>query len=364
MRSVEFCTLLEKHKPGPIYFLCGPDRFLHEECRAAVINALPAQTREWCFAEIAFEPSQLRRTLDDANQMPMLGEHAFVFITDSDDFDRATDEDAEALERFLKKPPPFTTVLFAAFEPDRRRRFIKLLEKKAELVDLLPVSLREATVWLKNFLHRNGFEIRPELAQALAARFEGQGESSSRGKPPGVNLLWMRTETEKLLLAHPGTRRLEEADLDLIVASREEHEIGKLLAAVAERRLSDALALLRALLRGKESETLILWCIADLFRQALKSAGSPGHAHGGWGRPANPYSTFEIAPRAARGYTREEMIGALRLSRATDLAVKSSWKDAGVLLECLLWQIVAGHAPQDSARWLAQASAAPFDSAG
>jgi len=363
MRPVEFCSMLEKGRPGPAYFLCGPDRFLHEECRAAVLAALPAESREWCFTEAEFRPSELRRELDHARQMPMLGDHSFLYLTDTEDFGRASDEDIENLEHFLKNPPDFATVVFAAGEPDRRRRFIKLLEKKTEVVDLLPLARREATAWLNKFLHKNGFGIEPALADALVGLFEGRNESSGRERAAGVNLLWLRTETEKLLLIHPEKHRIEAADLDLIVPFREEHEIGKLVGAIADRCLPEALQLLRNLLAGKEPETLILWCIGDLFRQALKSIGSLARSHGGWSRPANPYSTFEIAPRALRTYKREELTGALRLVRAADLAIKSSWKDSAMLLECLLWQIMAGQNADGSLQWLPETAPTPADPA-
>jgi DNA polymerase III delta subunit len=145
-------------------------------------------------------------------------------------------------------------------------------------------------------------------------------------------------------------KRLEPDDLELIVAFREEREISKLLRAVAERKCSEALDLLRALLRSKVAETLLLWCVGDLFRQALKSAPRAsavpyGAGRGGWARSASPYATAEIAQVALRNYKREELLQALRAVRRADLGIKSSWKDSRILLEFLVWQIVVGKTP-------------------
>ena len=355
MRPAEFCALFEKGKAGLAYFLRGPDRFLHEECRAAVLGSLPAGTREWCFTEFEFKPGQLSRDLEGAYQMPMLGGRTFLFWTDPEDFGHAAEEDFEALEAYLKRPASFATILFAAYQPDRRRRFVQCLEKKAQVVELQPPGRAEAASWAKNYLRKAGVEIRPELAEAVAARFETGNESSGRSKARGVNLLWLRTELDKLLVARTGARQIEEDDLEVIVAAREEHEIAKLLAAIAERQLSGALAALQELLAGKEPEALLLWCIGDLFRQALKSAVAPDRQYGGWRRSSNVVSTYEIAPRATRTYTREELTSAIRLVHATDLAIKSSWKDSRVLLETLLWQIMAGTVGYASPAWLDEA---------
>jgi DNA polymerase III delta subunit len=343
MRPTEFIAALRKGKPQPAYFLRGPDRFLHEECRAAIVASLPTEAREWCLAEIDFQSGRLEHELEGASQMPMLGGHSFFIFSDPEDFKRAGDEDYEALADYLARPSSFATVVFVAVEPDRRRRFIQLLEKKTEVVEMLPLSAREAAAWLKQYLAQAGVEIADELAAEIAEKFERGADSRGDAKRAGVNLLWLRTEMEKVLTARAGAKRLEAADLDLIVTLREEHEIGKLLAAIAERRFGEAVGQLRALLAGKESEILLLWCVGDLFRQALKSGGrAPAGRGGSWGRFANPFATQQIAPRAARTYARPELLHALRAVRRADLAVKSSWKDSKVLLEFLLWEIITG----------------------
>lgn len=348
MGPTQFIAALRNKKRAAAYFLRGPDRFLHEECRKAIVASLPLETREWCLAEIEFQPKRLRQELQAAAQMPMLGGHSFLIFSDPEDFKHATDDDYTALEEYFARPSPFATVVFAATEPDRRRRFIQFLEKNAEVVEMLPLKRREAASWLRHHLRQAGVEITPELAEEVAARFESGGEGG-QAREAGVNLLWMRTEIEKVLSAKPQSNRLERADLDLLVVFREEHEIGKLLRAIAERRLPSAYDNLRALLASKQSEMLILWCIGDLFRQALRSGGGSGYGNtgarygagrGGWSR--NPFSTQELGPVARGKYSHRELLQALRHVRQADLGIKSSWKDSRLLLEFLVWQIIVG----------------------
>jgi DNA polymerase III delta subunit len=342
MLPTEFIALMHQGKPGPAYFLRGPDRFLHEECRAAVLAALPPEAREWCLNELEFQPARLKSDLEGALQMPMLGGRSYFLISDTEDFRHAGEEDFEALDAYLARPSSFATVIFGAIEPDRRRRFIQCLEKRAEVVEMLPPNRREAVAWLKAYLRRAQVEVESEIAEQIVQRFEGFGEAARGARGSGVNLLWLRTELEKLLAARPQARRIEKADLGIIVGVREEHEIGKLLAAIADRQCSQALEVLRSLVAGKEPETLLLWCVGDLFRQALRAGPQSGFTRGWQSRFSNPYSTFEVAPRAAKAYTREELLHSVRLVHAADLAVKSSWKDAQVLLEALVWQIISG----------------------
>jgi len=343
MQPSDFLAVFRKGQAGRAYFLRGPDRFLQEECRKAVLNSIPEEARQWCLAEIEFQPERLRHDLEAAQQMPMLGGHNFLLFSDPEDFKRAAEEDAEALREYLERPSPFSTVVFTAAEPDRRRKFIQLLEKKAELVEMRALNRRQAALWVSEFLHQAGVEIHAGLAEEIASKFEISNDLRSEAKTSGVNLLWMRTEIEKLLTAKPHKKRLESADLELIVAFREEREIGKLLRAIAERKCGQALGFLKELLASKVAETLIIWCIGDLFRQALRGGGaSYSGGRGGWSRPANPYSTWEIVPLLQRNYPREELQQAHRAVRRTDLGIKSSWKNSAILLEFLVWQVVVG----------------------
>jgi len=341
MRPTEFIAALRKGDVKPAYFLRGPDRFLQEECRKAVVSSIPEDSRQWCLTELEFTTGELPHALEGAEQMPMLGGHNFLLISDPEDFKQAGDEDVEALRAYLERPSPFSTVIFTAAEPDRRRKFISLLEKKALLVELRSPDRREAADWVEHFLQRAGVEIARALAEEIAGKFEISQDSRSAAGPSAVNLLWMRTELEKLMTARPGLKRVDHADLDVIVAFREEREIGKLLRAIGERKCAAALETLRELLASKVAETLILWCIADLFRQALRGVASYGN-RGGWSRGANPYSTSEIAPLTQKNYPREELMQAMRAVRRADLGIKSSWKDSRILLEYLVWQIVVG----------------------
>ncbi len=341
MRPTEFIAALRQGKLEPAYFLRGPDRFLHEECRAALLASVPAEARAWCLAEIDFRPGTLQCELEGARQMPMLGGRNYLLFSDSEDFRHATDEDVEALRAYLERPSPFASVVVVAAEPDRRRRFIQLLEKKTVVVDIQPPARHEATAWLKDYLARAGVEVDPELAEEIAAKFESVDDSPGGTKKAGVNLLWLRTEMEKVLTAKPGAKRLERADLGLTVAFSEEHQIGKLLRAMAEKKCAEALEHLRALLAGKVAGTLLLWCVADLFRQAIRGSGGTSGRQG-WYGPPNPFSTPAIVPLVLRNYRQEELLRALRLVRRADLGVKSSWKDSRILLEFLVWQIIVG----------------------
>ena len=106
MRATEFIAAMQKGQVGPAYFLRGPDRFLQEECRKAVVNSIPPDSRQWCLTELEFAAGELAHALEGAEQMPMLGGHNFLLISDPEDFKCAGDEDVEASPRLPGTPLP------------------------------------------------------------------------------------------------------------------------------------------------------------------------------------------------------------------------------------------------------------------
>lgn len=341
MGPEEFIAAIRKEHLAPAYFHCGSDRFLHQECRDAVRAVVPEESRAWCLTEVEYQPGLLARELEAALQIPMLGGHSYFLISDADDFRHADEDDAKALAAYLENPSPSATLIFSAVEPDRRRKFIQLLEKRTVVVEMRPLSIRQAAVWAKEFLHRAGVEVDASLAEEIASKFL-PGSSSRDPNPQGVNLLWMRTELEKLLTTLGGNAKLGSSDLQLISTFQEEHEIGKMLRAIADRHCAEALRFLRSLVASKVAETLLLWCIGDLFRQALKSGGQGSYGGGAWRRQSNPFASWEIAPVARSRYTQEELLKALTMVHQTDLGIKSSWKDSTILLEFLIWRLTSG----------------------
>ena len=242
-------------------------------------------------------PGSFAHALEGAEQMPMLGGHNFLLISDTEDFKQAGDEDVEALARLPGTPLALLHGGFSGHGAGPAAALHHVARKKSAGGGVAlagPPGGRGLGGALSS--NTRAWKSRASLAEEIAGKFEISQDSRSAAGPSAVNLLWMRTELEKLLTARPGMKRVESADLEVIVAFREEREIGKLLRAIGERKCAVALATLRELLASKVAETLILWCIGDLFRQALRGVSSYGN-RGGWSRGRQPL--FDLGNCAA-----------------------------------------------------------------
>ena len=325
MTPRQFLEQLRGNRWAPVYFFCGEEGFFHDRCRQVLLRTVPPEVRSWCVHSVDFAPGGLASLLEQAYQMPMMGPRNVFLIRDVGDFSHAAEEDYEALKGYLEKPSLFSAVMFMAEEPDRRRRFVSLLLKRAEVVEMRRPEGADTLRWVAEILRGPGIQIDRAAAETLARKLGG-------------NLLWIQTELEKLRLGNPGIKRITVQDLDGLVSIAEDHEVNLLLRALAERNGGEALRRLDSLLRSSEPELRLLWHIAQLFRRSLSAP--PG---GTYPRrfPAGRGGDRDLAAQtAARNYSEPERKEVLRFVHEADLDIKSSWKDTQLRLEHLIWRIV------------------------
>ena len=136
MTPRQFLEQLRGNRWAPVYFFCGEEGFFHDRCRQVLLRTVPPEVRSWCVHSVDFAPGELASLLEQAYQMPMMGPRNVFLIRDVGDFSHAAEEDYEALKGYLEKPSLFSAVVFMAEEPDRRRRFVSLLLKRAEVVEM------------------------------------------------------------------------------------------------------------------------------------------------------------------------------------------------------------------------------------
>ena len=322
MTPKQFVDRLRRGDWAPVYFFCGEEAFLHQKCRQELLKALPEEAHAWGVHSLEWRAGELAGVLDQASQMPMVGPRNLFLIRDAEDFAHAKEADYEALQGYLRQPPLFSTVVFMAEEPDRRRRFVTLLFKQAEVVEMRRPEAAEVVRWISRLLQRQGVEIDREAAEELAEEF-------------GRNLLWIHTELEKLRLSRPEQKRITVRDLESLVSLAEDHEVTRLLRCIAERKGREALLQLAHLIRSHEPELRLLWHIGHLFRRSLSLSNYPDRY------PARPGRGADLLPRiAARSYSHQERLQALRSVHEADLEIKSSWKDTHLHLEFLIWKII------------------------
>jgi DNA polymerase-3 subunit delta len=214
----------------------------------------------------------------------------------------------DALEAYVQKPEPLTTLVLVAADVDRSRRLYKLLQKTAtivecwglrgsrdERVDLRQIA-RQAEQLVRQAVTEAGQEIEPAAARLVAER-------------AGTDISRLRGDLERLLLYAAGKPKITLADVQEVVSAE---------------TAQDDWAVTTAIQRGDTAEAL------RQIALAMEAGGVPYMILGqlGWFvREKLAMSDPRRVPRAVEALFR------------TDLDLKSSAGDPRVLLERLVVEL-------------------------
>ncbi|MGE0461351.1 MAG: DNA polymerase III subunit delta [Vicinamibacterales bacterium] len=271
MKPVEVRAQIAAGQTGPLYLLEGDDlqsrHDLASEFAALVEEGLQAFNVESFYANEAASAGardqMIGAILATARTLPMMAPRRVVVIHEAERLispKRSKEEEAaeqpaleaapggrkrrvpatspvEELEAYLEAPEPMTTLVFVAGPLDGNRRLVRLLRKRAAVVDCGSLeSSQEAGAWIRKRLEKDELSIEPK---ALALLLEATG------------LGRIRAEVEKLVLYAAGESAVTERHVrDLVMPQSEPGEGPAVGMAIrdgdARRALQELAALLDA----------------------------------------------------------------------------------------------------------------------
>ena len=208
---------------GPLYLLEGDDQQsrhdLAMEFTALVDEGLHAFNVQTFYANEATNAGARDQLIGDllgaARTLPMMSPRRVLLVHEADRLlspRKGRDEEPDApvtapagkrkksltpleeLEEYLQSPEPLTTLVFSAGPLDANRRLVKLLRKRAAVVDCGTFDNNDdAMQWIKARFDRDGLAIEPKAVTALLAA-------------TGKNLGRLRAELDKLALYVAGEK--------------------------------------------------------------------------------------------------------------------------------------------------------------
>lgn len=327
MKPAEVRAQIAAGRTGPLYLLEGDDlqsrHDLAAEFAALVDEGLQAFNVESLHANEASTAGARDQLIDTilstARTLPMMSPRRVVVVHEAERLlspKRAKEDEAveaspaetggrkrkatpvspvESLEAYFDAPEPMTTLVFVAGPLDGNRRLVKLLRKRAAVVDCGSLeTAQDAATWIRRRLEKDELEIEPKaVARILDAT--------------GLHLGRIRAEVEKLVLYAAGESTVTERHVrDLLLPEPEPGEDFALGKAIWAGQAGAALTEVAAQLDAGAQPVMVLGQI-----------------------------------RAAAGRLRPDARVRQALNRVleTDLAIKSSAGQPKHLLECLVVEL-------------------------
>lgn len=312
-------------KLEPIYLIVGDDDVemsrLAADLSSVVEDELRAFNLERLYAgEKSASPAGI---VQAARTLPMMGDRRVVLVLRAEKIlkpkrggkekeeDQGGDApaDVDALEAYVRKPEPLTTLVFVASDVDRVRRLYKALQKTATVVecwglkgskdakniDLRQVA-RQAEAMVKQAVAGAGQQINAEAARLIAAR-------------AGTDIGTLRGDVERLLLYAADKPRITVEDVHAVVSAETSQDDWAVTDAIRNGNRGKALRELALALEGGAVPYMILGQLGYFAREKL----------------------IGVDPRRVRP--------AIEAVFRTDLELKSSGGDPRILLERLVVEL-------------------------
>jgi DNA polymerase III delta subunit len=266
---------IKSGQTGPLYVLEGDDlQSRHDlalEFANLVEEGLQAFNVESFYANEATSAAGrdqlIGALLSTARTLPMMAPKRVVIVHEAERLlapKRAKEEDeaaeaelpkkskrgatpAEELEAYVENPEPMTTIVFVSGPLDANRRIVKLLRKRADVVDCGSLeSPRDAAIWIQKRLEKDELTMDPKALNLLL-------------QATGLSLGRIRAEVEKLVLYAAGESTITPVHVrDLVIPENESEGVFALIDAVRNANAPRALLEIAALIDAGVQPPLIL----------------------------------------------------------------------------------------------------------
>jgi DNA polymerase III subunit delta len=318
---------IAERRTDPVYLILGDDEAemsrLAADLTAIVEDELRAFNTERMYAGEKHVTAPA--IVESARTLPMLGDRRVVVVLRGEKFlkpkrrgkaaeeaagdaDEESSGDWDALEAYVKRPEPQTTLVIVASDVDRTRRLYKTILKSATIVEcwgLKPgkdarVDLRQAARMAEQLVRQAvtsaGQQIEPAAARLVAER-------------AGIDIGKLRGDVERLLLFAAGKPKIELRDVQEVVSAESAQDDWAVTNAIQRGDAAEALRQLGLAMDGGGVPYMILGQLAWFVREKLD-------------------------PRRVRP--------AIEALFRTDEALKSSGGDPRILLERLVVELCRG----------------------
>ena len=345
---------LDRNVISPVYLFYGEETYLRDKIIERFKTLVPLEVRDFNTDIVDARECSVDDILGMANTLPFMSDRRITIIRNADFFktrrknknekeagtgegngesgisEEASEEDKlspfdDALIAYLEDPPETTCLVFVTDSAEKRRKTYKLIEKKGQVVEFLPLKGRELNEWVSRRARQLG-KVAESAAVAILITAVGN------------DLQQLNSELGKLT-CYSQTEKITAADVELMVSRTAELNIFELVDAIGERNYKKAVGMAREMVFQGEPVFRLLFMIARQFRMILKTKSML--EEGGTAKYVAEQLKVQSfvaqkCTRQARNFSMPELVAAMEKILATDASIKSGRQEPVLALELLI----------------------------
>ena len=203
----------------------GEEPFFIDTISGELENSI-LEEAERSFNQIVMYGSDVnaKEIMSQARAFPMMGDYLVVIVKEAQNV-----KDIESLADYLDKLPS-TTILIINYKYkklDKRRALAKYIDKKGVLFESKKLYDSNIPDWIVKYLDSKKYHITPKATQMMADFL-------------GNDLHKVRNELEKLMVAVPQSKRIDDVDVEYNIGISKDFNIFELQKAIGSKDFTKA----------------------------------------------------------------------------------------------------------------------------
>lgn len=211
---------IHKKKYAPIYFLMGEEPYFIDMISDTIEEEVLDET-EKAFNQIVLygRDVDVDTVANHAKSFSMMGGYMVVIVKEAQDL-----KNIEDFEKYIDVIPPTTILVFdyKYKKLDKRRALAKKIDKIGVLFESKKLYDNNIPGWIQGYMADKGYKITPKATQMLADFL-------------GTDLHKIRNELEKLIIAVPKLRELNDEDVERNIGISKDFNVFELQNALGRR---------------------------------------------------------------------------------------------------------------------------------
>ncbi|MGC4375967.1 DNA polymerase III subunit delta [Fictibacillus sp. Mic-4] len=328
---------LKQQKVAPFYLITGTEGYIIDEALSSIEKAvLNDEEKDFNLSVYDYQETPIQVAVEDAETLPFMGERRIVilknaiFLTGAKEKSKV-EHDLTSFEQYVNHPVDYTIfIIVAPYEKlDERKKIVKLLKARSEMINASSVGHDAASDWAKNRAAEQNVQMENDAAQFLISKI-------------GTELSLLAQEIDKMVL-YVGENGVISVDtVNELVSRTLEEDIFSLIDDIVHKRIDQALRTFYDLLIQNEEPIKILSLMARQFRIIF---GVKELSQRGYGEKQiasmlklHPY-VVKLAGGQARLFTEKELLSILDRLAEADYEMKTGKMDKVLLLELIIMEM-------------------------
>ena len=209
---------------------------------------------------INYEESNIDEIINEASYDNLFGDKKIVLVKNSSFLTGKSTLESISLNNYIEHPNPNTILIFSVDSEklDERKKIVKLLREKAQVLEIKPIDIKEVNSYVKDYFNERNYKVEYNAINEIANRINDN-----------TNLL--DNELEKLVLYKIDDKTITIDDVKKVVIKYDSNDkIFKLVEAALKKDKVTTFKLYKELINAKEEPAVIISLIASQIRLILQ----------------------------------------------------------------------------------------------